>query len=107
VHDAKKTPYEYKSWQYLFTKEPNHIHGIIEISKTNDDRGNVTGRGNVETQNFASLYALPPKTSEREHHYGTDKNKIMDDKYHHKYRTKSYRMSNWDYSGLDIILFHS
>ena len=31
----------------------------------------------------------------------------MDDKYHHKYRIKSYRMSNWDYSGLDIISFHS
>jgi len=23
----------------------------------------------------------------------------MDDKYHHKYRTKSHRMPNWDYSG--------
>ena len=51
-----------------------------------------------ETHGRASLYP-PAKTSERRHHYYTDKNKIMDDKYHHKYRTKSHRMSNWDYSG--------
>ncbi|WP_235208107.1 transposase [Saccharicrinis fermentans] len=27
-----------------FVVMPNHIHGIIEIAKTNDERGNVTGR---------------------------------------------------------------
>jgi len=50
-----------------FVVMPNHIHGIIEIAKTNDERENITGRddvlkcndvtgcGNVETQYFASL----------------------------------------------------
>ena len=32
-------------------------------------RGNVSGRGNVETQNFASLYPPTTKTSERGHGY--------------------------------------
>jgi len=38
-----------------FVIMPNHIHGIIEIAKTNDERGNVSGCENVKTQNFASL----------------------------------------------------
>ena len=56
-----------------FVVMSNPIHGIIEIAKTKDERGNIsgrdnileygnvsgygniTGRGNVETQNFASL----------------------------------------------------
>jgi len=46
-----------KAGQYLFTEEPRHIHGIIEIAKTNNERENVTGWGNVETQYFASLNA--------------------------------------------------
>ena len=34
---------------------PNHVHGIIEISKSNDDDKRI-----VETQNFASLPPSPP-----------------------------------------------
>jgi len=49
-------PMNTKAGQYLFIEEPNHIHGIIEIVKTNNERGNITGRGDVETQYFASLY---------------------------------------------------
>lgn len=39
---------------------PNHVHGIIEIAKTDD--GNADA-GVVETQNFASLRASPPPST--------------------------------------------
>jgi len=51
-----------------FVVMPNHIHGIIEIAKTNDERGNVSGHDdvlgceNVETQYFASLQSSPPQS---------------------------------------------
>ncbi|MFA6815389.1 MAG: hypothetical protein WCS73_03755 [Lentisphaeria bacterium] len=80
-------PMNTKAGQYLFTEEPNHIHGIIKIVKTNNERENVTGRGDVETQYFASL-APPTKTSELGHHYYTDRNKIMDDKYRSSSRNR-------------------
>ncbi len=44
---------------------PNHVHGIIEIAKSNDDRGAQHNVGrNVETQNFASLQSSPSEPSE-------------------------------------------
>ena len=39
-----------------FVLMPNHIHGIIEIAKLNNEHNHVHNDGhNVETQNFASL----------------------------------------------------
>ena len=45
---------------------PNHIYGIIEIAKTNDERENITGCDDVLKCND-----VPPttKTSERGHGY--------------------------------------
>ena len=42
----------------------NHVHGIIIINKTDDRNigGNVDGRGNVGTQNFASLHQQNKKS---------------------------------------------
>lgn len=44
---------------------PNHVHGIIEIAKSDDDYGRNDGRNDndghtVETQDFASLQPPPP-----------------------------------------------
>lgn len=43
-----------------FVVMPNHIHGIIEIAKTNDATETNDAVNNVETQNFASLQPPPP-----------------------------------------------
>ena len=44
---------------------PNHVHGIIEIAKSNDDiAGGIGNGGNVETQNFASLQPQTPPSSQ-------------------------------------------
>lgn len=52
---------------------PNHVHGIIEISKTNDGRnGGDDGRNddrNVETQNIASL-PPPPSSPPSKNRFG-------------------------------------
>ena len=49
---------------------PNHVHGIIEIAKTND--GNVGGNVVVvvETQNFASLQPPPPSQPPPKNKFG-------------------------------------
>ncbi len=57
-----------------FVVMPNHIHGIIEIAKKNDER-NVDGCNddgcNVETQNFASLPpTVPPTDSKPKNKFG-------------------------------------
>jgi putative transposase len=43
-----------------FVVMPNHIHGIIEIAKTNGATETNDAVNNVETQNFASLQPPPP-----------------------------------------------
>ncbi len=59
-----------------FVVMPNHIHGIIEIAKTDDKRDNVAGRNNVETQNFASLQQPSPQSSQPKNKFGPQSNNL-------------------------------